>query len=123
MDVGTVFLIQGMTYPVLGACFFFFPKARIIRRLTSPLTVVSTSKSSSQQDLQPQKEKGLPREAVGAFSFPGRMPDRDPTHQGSTVARLRPILHVCFPNSHNRVNVRATEHLMLFAGREFIFGN
>lgn len=105
----------------LGACFLPFPKARISRRLTSPLTVVSTSKSSSQQDVQPQKEKELPGEGVRPFSFPGRMPDRDPTHQGSTVARLRPIL--CFASSHNRANVRATEPLMLFSDCEFMFGN
>lgn len=105
----------------LGACFFFFPKARTSRRLTSPLTVVNTSKSSSQQDLQPQKEKELPGEGIRPFSFPGRMPDRDLTHQGSTVARLCPIL--CFTSSRNRANVRATKPLILFADFKFMFGN
>lgn len=81
---------------------------------------MSTSKSSSQQDLQPQKEKELPEEEV-LFPSLRKMPDRDLTHQGSTVARLRLIL--CFASSHKRVNVCVTGPLMLFPDCKFMFAN
>lgn len=95
---GQISLIHGSDLPrLLRGHFFFFPKASVKRLLTSPPTVIRTSKSSSQHDSQPQKEKE-PSEVSTPLSLLAWVPDRDLAHQGFTIARLRTI--PCFASSH-----------------------